>query len=91
MSSCAPPPTVSIVIPTYEASRSLIDAINSVLIQKGSTKDIIVIEDGSDQPSLSLLEDNFAALLGEPEKHTGIGSGISSRETQAPIMRDSIA
>ena len=58
-------PDVSIIIPTYNANSALLSAINSILDQAGVNKEIIVMEDGSGQPSLALLNANFAEFVNQ--------------------------
>ena len=58
-------PDVSIVIPTYNAGSALVSAINSILSQAGVSTEIIIMEDGSSQPSSTLLQDNFAELINQ--------------------------
>ena len=50
-------PLVSIIIPVYNASAFLVDAVHSALNQTYSLIEVIVVNDGSTDNSLQLLED----------------------------------
>lgn len=54
---------VSVIIPTYNATSSLIRAVNSVLNQPRVHAEVIVIEDGSPSPAFGLLEADFPTIL----------------------------
>ena len=49
-------PQVSIILPTYNRERMLIDAINSVLSQTFSDFELIVVDDGSTDSTRQILE-----------------------------------
>lgn len=50
---------ISVVIPTYNRSRSVINAINSVLAQTREAAEIIVVDDGSSDGTEAILRDYF--------------------------------
>src|ERR1700733_4042696 len=53
-----PDPLVSVVIPAYNPTKFLLDAIASASAQTHSRTEIILVNDGSDQPeSLVILEE----------------------------------
>ena len=56
---------ISVIIPTYNASAKLLAAIGSVLDHKGLIIQVIVIEDGSKNPSKALLERHCKEFLKE--------------------------
>lgn len=54
---------VSIIVPTFDAGNGLVHAIRSVKMQEGLRTQVVVIEDGSTSPSLTLLKENFIDCL----------------------------
>lgn len=50
-----PPPKVSIVIPTYNTGRYLLEAIDSVLAQSYGNLELVVVDDGSSDDTPALL------------------------------------
>lgn len=56
-----PESPVSVVIPTYNRSRSVINAINSVLVQTREAAEIIVVDDGSSDGTEAILRDYFGS------------------------------
>lgn len=50
------PPVVSILIPAYNAERWIADTIKSALAQSWSAKEIIVVDDGSKDQTLSIAQ-----------------------------------
>lgn len=61
------PTDVSIIIPTYNAGKSLISAIESILCTTSLRIQIVIMEDGSLSPSELLLKNNFPNLLDNTE------------------------
>lgn len=51
----APPPLVSVIIPTYNRAALLLEAVDSVLAQSFRDFELIVVDDGSTDDSLSRL------------------------------------
>lgn len=60
-------PRVSILIPAYNESVTIIDSVESMLKQDYKNYDIIVINDGSKDDTLQLLKDNYD--LEESKEH----------------------
>jgi len=56
---------VSIVIPTYLANDLLKRAIESVISSESLKTQIVVIEDGSSEPSLAILQNEYAELFSD--------------------------
>lgn len=50
-------PTISVVLPVYNGAKYLAEALDSILEQSYSDFELIVIDDGSTDESLSILED----------------------------------
>lgn len=87
----APTPAVSVVMPVYNASRWLRDALDSVLHQTFAALELIAIDDGSNDGSPQLLE---AAARADPrvrvvrQPHQGIVAAMNHglAEARAPLM-----
>lgn len=56
-----PKSPVSVVIPTYNRSRSVINAINSVLDKTREAAELIVVDDGSSDGTQAILRDYFGS------------------------------
>ncbi len=56
-------PLVSVIIPTFNRARSLIQAVASVLAQSYSNLEIIVVDDGSTDNSADLLHSRFGSRI----------------------------
>ena len=55
-------PWLSVIIPTYNGSKYLAAALNSVIVQQDKRIECIVIDDGSTDDTLSIVEDFQARL-----------------------------
>lgn len=87
MSSCntpptSPPPTVSVIIPTYNRSTSLLHAVRSVITQSHPPDEIIVVDDGSTDDTADLLHSHFPTVHYHYQKNRGVSAarnaGISA-------------
>ncbi len=58
-------PLVSVVIPTYNSSETILSCINSVFSQTYNNIEIIVVDDGSTDTTIKLLSD---LIIGHEEK-----------------------
>lgn len=54
---------VSVIIPTYNATSKFLAALDSVLSHKGMIIQIVVVEDGSKNPSSTWLESHYSEYL----------------------------
>ena len=79
MSGAAPTgaPTVSIVIPAYNADRYLAEAIESVLAQVYPDLELIVIDDGSTDGTASVLEEYAGRLRFERQANSGQAAALN--------------
>src|ERR1700722_6362136 len=59
-----PDPLVSVVIPAYNPTKFLLDAIASVSAQTHSRTEIILVNDGSDKPESLLILEQAARSVG---------------------------
>jgi len=71
------PPTVSVIIPSFNAAGLVVKAINSVLTQDFSSIEVLVIDDGSTDDTARLVGENFCdprvRLLQHPDgKNHGV-------------------
>ena len=61
-------PKISIVIPAYNAEQTLLETIKSVQKQTFSDFEIIVINDGSTDRTLELLQSVEVSIIRKPRK-----------------------
>ena len=89
-------PTVSVVIPTYNGSRYLIQTIESVLNQNWHDYEIIVVDDGSQDNIEALLtryKDTVSVFRIENKGPAGarnVGIGLSAGEFVALLDHDDV-
>ena len=57
------PPSVSVVIPTYNSGGKVIEAIKSCLDQRLKPKEIVVVDDGSDISEVTYIDELKATLV----------------------------
>lgn len=62
---------LSVIIPVYNAARYVNQAVDSVLNQEGITKEIIIVNDGSTDGTLSKLEGYSSSVIIENIHHAG--------------------
>ncbi len=69
-----PRPRISVILPSYNAERYIVEAIDSVLRQSFSNFELLVIDDGSSDRSAELVErfDDDRVYLHRKECNTGI-------------------
>lgn len=88
-------PRCSVVMPVYNGEKTVLDAINSVLSQTMPFFEFIIVNDGSEDNTLSLLRDKAALddrirVVHQP--HTGIvgalNHGISEARTEIIVRID---
>ena len=79
--SVAMPVKVSVIIPVYNAERTLIRAINSVLDQRFDSVEIIAVDDGSTDSTLGILERyrGRATILRQPNRGPAAARNAGAR------------
>jgi glycosyltransferase involved in cell wall biosynthesis len=70
-------PTISIIVPVYNAETYLHDCLNSIRSQTFTDFEVLLIDDGSDDHSLSILQD-FQAVDSRFQVHHQENQGVSS-------------
>ena len=72
-------PIVSVVIPNYNNSKYVIDSISSVLSQTYTHTEIIVIDDGSTDDSLTKIRSFGGRIRLIEQEHQGAASARNGR------------
>lgn len=67
-------PTISVIIPTYNCDRYIVQAIDSVLAQKNCDYEVIVIDDGSSDRTGDVLEPYNARISYVRQKNQGVAA-----------------
>lgn len=62
---------LSVIIPVYNAARYINQAVNSILNQRGVTKEIIIVNDGSTDETLSKLDGYDSSVIIDTIEHAG--------------------
>ena len=85
-------PTISTIVPCFNASKGIRATLESVLTQRDSILEIIAIDDGSTDNTGSMIEHDFpnvrlvrAPVKGKPGKRSGKRAGI--RRVAAAVRR----
>jgi len=72
--SSSPPPVVSVVIPTYNRAWCLTRAVDSVLDQTFTDKELIVVDDGSEDDTTALLSAYGSRIQVIRQKNQGVSA-----------------
>ncbi len=85
--------TISVIIPTYNRKKSLIQAIQSVLEQTHTTYEVIVVDDGSTDLTEAVIAEQFPEIKYHSQPHQGVSAarnlGISLAQGQWLAFLDS--
>ena len=81
-------PFISIVIPVYNGEAFVADAIDSVLAQKGTVFELIVVDDGSTDATPAILARYGSAIMVHRQSNRGEGA---ARNTAIPHLRGEFA
>jgi len=76
-------PTISVVIPCYNAEKYISAAINSVLVQNWPGVDIIVVDDGSKDDSAQVVRETFPAVKLVCQANQGVAVARNTGISQA--------
>jgi glycosyltransferase involved in cell wall biosynthesis len=83
-----PLPLISVVIPVYNGEAFVADAIESVLAQKGTTFELIVVDDGSTDATPAILAHYGGAITVYRQPNRGEGA---ARNAALPHLRGELA
>lgn len=86
-------PDISVIIPTYNREHVITRAIDSVLAQSYPAKEIIVVDDGSDDRTATLINDNYPQVVYLKQENRGVSaarnSGIKAARSEWLALLDS--
>ena len=71
---------LSIIIPTYNEERTLVEVISKIIKKENIAKEILVIDDGSKDNSIKVLENNFKDKIILIKNKKNYGKGYSVRQ-----------
>ena len=82
---------VSVIVPIYNASRNLRQCIDSILAQTFSDFELICVDDGSTDDSLSILREYEAAdsrvrVLTQTNQHAGVARNAGKAVAQGEYL-----
>lgn len=80
-------PLVSIIIPCFNAERTLRESIQSALTQSFSSREVVVVDDGSTDGSRAILESFGREIRWIPKDHAG---GSAARNHGIQMARGSL-
>jgi glycosyltransferase involved in cell wall biosynthesis len=83
-------PLVSILIPCYNAEAWLAQTLESALAQSWSSKEIIVVDDGSKDPSLAVakaFEPRGIKVISQPNRGASAARNLAFREAQGDFIQ----
>ena len=85
--------SVSVIIPTYNRAHLLPRCLDSVLAQDYPPSEVIVVDDGSTDSTLSLLQDSYPGIRVIPQQNKGVSAarnaGIGAAESDWLAFLDS--
>jgi glycosyltransferase involved in cell wall biosynthesis len=84
--------TIGVIIPAYNCDRYIVQAVESVLQQKGCTYEVIVIDDGSTDSTKAVLEPYCDRIRYIPQRNQGVAAarnhGIAAAKTDLIAFLD---
>jgi O-antigen biosynthesis protein len=75
---------VSVIIPTYNGSKTIVRAINSVLQQTYTNYEIIIVDDGSTDETVDIVKENFPSITILKQQNQGT---MSARQAGINVAR----
>lgn len=78
-----PSPLISIIIPVYNGSRYMREAIDSALNQTYKHKEVIVVDDGSNDDSWQIIESYGQKIRAFKQKNGGVSTALNLGIKQA--------
>lgn len=78
----------SVVIPAYNAAKTINETLEAVLAQTASPADVIVVDDGSTDNTRRLVEDfgGCVRVLSQSNSGPGTATNLGMRETDTPLI-----
>lgn len=83
------PPTISVIIPTYNQAQYVLESIRSVLNQTYPDFELIVVDDGSTDEtpqSLALINDTRLQVIRQANKGLSAARNTGIKESTAPLI-----
>ena len=65
---------ISVIVPTYNRAQQLPRALDSILCQSCSPKEIIVVDDGSTDETSALMTSEYPEIVFIQQQNTGVSS-----------------
>lgn len=78
------PEMISVIVPTYQCAHTIIQCVERLLLQRGVETEIIIVDDGSTDDTLSLLRPYRERLCLIAQEHRG---AASARNAGARVAR----
>jgi peptidoglycan-N-acetylglucosamine deacetylase len=84
-------PLVSVLIPAYNEEEAIVQTVSSALASDYLYMEIVVVDDGSKDRTLELLQENFGAearvrILHQPNRGKSVALDNALSETTSPIV-----
>lgn len=87
------PLSISVIIPAYNSSRTILRAVNSVMQQTLTADEVIIVDDGSTDNTCELVETHFPSVILIKQKNAGAAAarntGVRSAKGELIAFLDS--
>jgi glycosyltransferase involved in cell wall biosynthesis len=89
--SATAPPRVSVIIPTWNRSRQLCDAVDSALAQSFTDSEIVIVDDGSTDDTAAVVAARYGTLsrvrlVRQPNAGPAAARNHGVRESRGPLI-----